>query len=229
METPTAISDDTPTAPAGSLVDIPTVLSAMERFGAFINRKQRRSDIAKLPVPEQVAQSIRTMARDLSSPDDRKDSLASEHAKAMLKNTRAKTDLALYMNTHGAIERLATLTSMAGVVDNRLLNVMELLKPNELVLLQKSIHLQSKEIAESLKASGTEQLDAFLHSLNPNKGESTKATLDNLNKLPTVSRDRITAALSSLVKKMESDPVPTHFVEEDKPKDDDSQLTLDIP
>lgn len=168
-------------------------------FARALNDAQRKHSLEQLPVAEQVSRSIRKVVEHLSVPDAGRDSAAAKHAKTLLKNTQTKTALALHLTSHASIERLATLNSMEAAVDSRLQLVMGALKPAELVLLQKSIHTQKREIQQDLRDTSSDQLESLLQALSPEKAATTKVTISKLAQMKPAARDRIRSSLNTLL------------------------------
>ena len=66
-----------------------------ERVSRMLHERQRSQDLERAPVHERIASVMSSMNAELSSPDERRESLLSRHTKGILRNSAVKAQLAI--------------------------------------------------------------------------------------------------------------------------------------
>lgn len=169
-----------------------------ERTAHYLHTQQRSQDLRRASPPERIASLMKIMNQELSQPDEHRESVIASHTRDLLRNNNVKSQLAIHMSLQAQIHRLSNIIAMQEKVDNRFMDMIDDLDPDQLIAAQRSIHKQGSEIVDYLRTVGSENIEAIVSSLNPQKGEEAQATLAAIEKLRPEERERITEFLKKM-------------------------------
>ena len=175
-----------------------------EELSIYFHEKQHTQDMDSASFQEKVSKMISSMNSDLSMPDEKRDNLLALKTKNLLKNSAVKSQLAMYLALQSQLERLSTIVSMINAVDKQLASPEMLagMKPNDLILLQKSLHQQFTDITNFVENQKLEGLDTLLTTIIPSEYKEMNDATNEMKSISSNSRDRVQFLIQKMIERI---------------------------
>jgi hypothetical protein len=180
-----------------------------EKLAYKLHNSQRMAIIDRAPFHDKIASIMRTMNRELSVVDTDRDMAIAVHTQDVLRNSRVKSELAIFLVLQSQLQRLSSLIEMGGAVDGKLTDpgIIDDMNVNQLLVAQKSFHNQMIEIMEFVRDVKTDSLEGLIKSISPEGNREIRETVSAIASLAPSEREKVSILLRKLMNQANKEAV----------------------